>query len=159
MSNLGLERRLGKEKVLLHRTQVGDRYVLEAMREKGCNVGGEQSGHLILTDYSTTGDGLVAGLQVLAALVEADRPSSDILNQFEAVPQLLKNVRFNGGAPLETRKVKARIAAAKAELEGNGRLVIRKSGTEPLIRVMAEGDDAAVVQRIVDDICEAVATA
>ncbi len=159
MSNLGLERRLAKEKVKLHRTQVGDRYVLEAMREKGCNVGGEQSGHLILTDYSTTGDGLVAGLQVLAALVEAGRPASEILNQFEAVPQLLKNVRFNGGAPLETTKVKARIAAAEAELKGKGRLVIRKSGTEPLIRVMAEGDDAAVVQRLVDDICEAVAAA
>ncbi len=159
MSNLGLERRLAQEKVKLHRTQVGDRYVLEAMREKGCNVGGEQSGHLILTDYSTTGDGLVAGLQVLAALVEEGRPASDLLNQFEPVPQLLKNVRFEGGAPLETGKVKARIAAAEAELNGKGRLVIRKSGTEPLIRVMAEGDDAAQVERLVDDICEAVAAA
>jgi phosphoglucosamine mutase len=159
MSNLGLERRLAKENIKLHRTQVGDRYVLEAMREKGCNVGGEQSGHLILTDYSTTGDGLVAGLQVLAALVEEGRPASEILNQFEAVPQLLKNVRFNGGAPLETSKVKARIAAAEAELDGKGRLVIRKSGTEPLIRVMAEGDDAAQVERLVNDICEAVAAA
>jgi phosphoglucosamine mutase len=159
MSNLGLERRLAKDKVKLHRTQVGDRYVLEAMREKGCNVGGEQSGHLILTDYSTTGDGLVAGLQVLAALVAEGRPASEILDQFEPVPQLLKNVRFNGGAPLETGKVKARIAAAEAELKGNGRLVIRKSGTEPLIRVMAEGDDAALVERLVDDICEAVAAA
>jgi len=114
---------------------------------------------LILTDYSTTGDGLVAGLQVLAALVEEGRPASDILNQFEPVPQLLKNVRFNGGAPLDTGKVKARIAAAEKELKGHGRLVIRKSGTEPLIRVMAEGDDAALVERLVDDICAAVAAA
>jgi phosphoglucosamine mutase len=159
MSNLGLERRLAKDKVKLHRTQVGDRYVLEAMREKGCNVGGEQSGHLILTDYSTTGDGLVAGLQVLAALVEDGRPASELLDQFEPVPQLLKNVRFNGGAPLETSNVKKRIAAAEKELNGKGRLVIRKSGTEPLIRVMAEGDDAAQVERLVDDICEAVAAA
>jgi phosphoglucosamine mutase len=159
MSNLGLERRLAKEKVGLVRTQVGDRYVLEAMRTKGCNVGGEQSGHIILTDYSTTGDGLVAGLQVLAVLVEDGKPASEILNQFEPVPQLLKNVRFNGGAPLDANKVKARIAAAEAELKGHGRLVIRKSGTEPLIRVMAEGDDMAQVERLVDEICEAVAAA
>ena len=159
MSNLGLERRLAREKVGLVRTQVGDRYVLEAMRENSCNVGGEQSGHIILTDYSTTGDGLVAGLQVLAVLVEDEKPASEILNQFEPVPQLLKNVRFNGGAPLDTNTVKARIAAAEAELMGHGRLVIRKSGTEPLIRVMAEGDDLVVVERLVDDICEAVANA
>jgi phosphoglucosamine mutase len=159
MSNLGLERRLAEDKVKLHRTQVGDRYVLEEMREQGCNVGGEQSGHIILTDYSTTGDGLVAGLQVLAALVEEGLPASEILNQFDPVPQLLKNIRFNGGAPLDAAKVKSRIAAAEAELKGHGRLVIRKSGTEPLIRVMAEGDDAALVERLVDDICEAVAAA
>ncbi|MGI8611315.1 MAG: phosphoglucosamine mutase [Sphingomicrobium sp.] len=159
MSNLGLERRLAEKKVGLIRTQVGDRYVLEAMREKGCNVGGEQSGHIILSDYSTTGDGLVAGLQVLAVLVEEARPASEVLNQFEPVPQLLKNVRFNGGAPLDSKQVKARIAAAEADLKGHGRLVIRKSGTEPLIRVMAEGDDEALVERLVDDICEAVAAA
>ena len=159
MSNLGLERRLARDKVGLVRSQVGDRYVLEAMREKGCNVGGEQSGHIILTDYSTTGDGLVAGLEVLAALVEDEKPASEILNQFEPVPQLLKNVRFNGGAPLDAHTVKARIAAAEAELKGHGRLVIRKSGTEPLIRVMAEGDDMALVERLVDDICEAVGAA
>jgi phosphoglucosamine mutase len=159
MSNLGLERRLAKDKVGLIRTQVGDRYVLEAMREKGCNVGGEQSGHIILSDHSTTGDGLVAGLQVLAVLVEDGKPASEILDQFVPVPQLLKNVRFNGGAPLDAAKVKARIAAAEAELKGHGRLVIRKSGTEPLIRVMAEGDDLAQVERLVDDICEAVAAA
>ena len=159
MSNLGLERRLARDKVGLIRTQVGDRYVLESMREKGCNVGGEQSGHIILSDYSTTGDGLVAGLQVLAALVQEGKPASEILDQFEPVPQLLKNVRFNGGAPLDAAKVKARIAAAEKELKGHGRLVIRKSGTEPLIRVMAEGDDLAQVERLVDDICDAVAAA
>ena len=159
MSNLGLERRLGKDRVKLIRTQVGDRYVLETMRETGCNVGGEQSGHIILTDYTTTGDGLIAGLQVLAVLVEEGRPASEVLQQFEPVPQLLKNVRFNGGAPLDSKKVKARIAAAEAELQGHGRLLIRKSGTEPLIRVMAEGDDEALVERLVDDICDAVAAA
>ena len=157
MSNLGLERRLEQDGIGLHRTKVGDRYVLEAMREKDCNVGGEQSGHIILTDHSTTGDGLVAALQVLAALVDSGKPASEVLNLFEPVPQLLKNVRFNGGvAPLEVDSVRKRIAAAEAELEGRGRLVIRKSGTEPLIRVMAEGDDEALVRRLVDDICEAV---
>ena len=159
MSNLGLERKLGEAGIELIRTKVGDRYVLEEMRELGCNVGGEQSGHIILTDHATTGDGLVAGLQVLAALVESGKPASELLNQFEPVPQLLKNVRFNGGAPLDRADVKARIAAAEAELHGHGRLVIRKSGTEPLIRVMAEGDDAEVVERLVDDICAAVAAA
>ncbi len=159
MSNLGLERKLAEDGIGLIRCQVGDRYVLEAMREHGCNVGGEQSGHLILSDHATTGDGLVAGLQVLAALVETRQPASVMLNRFDPVPQLLKNVRFNGGAPLETDTVKASIASAEAELQGQGRLVIRKSGTEPLIRVMAEGDDPAVVQRLVDSICEAVQAA
>jgi phosphoglucosamine mutase len=160
MSNLGLERKLEGAGLKLLRTKVGDRYVLEEMRRTGCNVGGEQSGHIILTDHATTGDGLVAGLQVLAALVEAQAPASDLLRQFEPLPQLLKNVRFNGGSePLETDSVRRRIAAAEAELEGRGRLVIRKSGTEPLIRVMAEGEDAALVERLVDDICEAVQSA
>jgi phosphoglucosamine mutase len=160
MSNLGLERKLGDAGLKLLRTKVGDRYVLEEMRKTGCNVGGEQSGHIILSDHATTGDGLVAGLQVLAALVEAKAPASMLLRQFEPLPQLLKNVRFNGGAePLESDSVRKRIAAAEAELEGKGRLVIRKSGTEPLIRVMAEGDDPALVERVVDDICEAVRTA
>jgi phosphoglucosamine mutase len=160
MSNLGLERRLGEAGLKLVRTQVGDRYVLEEMRKSGCNIGGEQSGHIILTDHATTGDGMVAGLQVLAALVEANAPASALLRQFEPLPQLLKNVRFNGGSePLEADSVRKRIAAAEAELEGNGRLVIRKSGTEPLIRVMAEGDDPALVRRVVDDICEAVQSA
>jgi phosphoglucosamine mutase len=160
MSNLGLERRLGEAGLKLLRTKVGDRYVLEEMRARGCNIGGEQSGHIILTDHATTGDGLVAGLQVLAALVQAKKPASALLRQFEPLPQLLKNVRFNGGAePLETDRVRKRIAAAEAELEGRGRLVIRKSGTEPLIRVMAEGDDPALVERVVNDICEAIRTA
>jgi phosphoglucosamine mutase len=160
MSNLGLERKLGGAGLKLLRTKVGDRYVLEEMRKTGCNVGGEQSGHIILADHSTTGDGLVAGLQVLAALVESGAPASELLRQFEPLPQLLKNVRFNGGTePLETDSVRKRIAAAEAELEGRGRLVIRKSGTEPLIRVMAEGDDLALVERVVEDICEAVRTA
>ena len=156
MSNLGLERRLEEAGIALVRTQVGDRYVLEEMRARGCNVGGEQSGHIILSDYSTTGDGLVAALQVLAALVASGKPASQILRQFEPLPQLLKNVCFNGGKPLENAKVKRSIAAAERELEGKGRLLIRKSGTEPLIRVMAEGDDPALVQKVVDDICEAV---
>ena len=157
MSNLGLEQRLARDKIALKRTAVGDRYVLEEMRASGCNVGGEQSGHIILTDHATTGDGLVAGLQVLAAIVEEQKPASEVLDQFEPVPQLLKNVRFNGGEPLARKSVKDVIAAAEAELGKHGRLVIRKSGTEPLIRVMAEGRDRAAVERIVDEICAAVA--
>jgi phosphoglucosamine mutase len=160
MSNLGLERKLAEAGLALIRTKVGDRYVLEEMRAKGCNVGGEQSGHIILADHATTGDGLVAGLQVLAALVESKATASTLLRQFEPLPQLLKNVRFNGGAePLESDSVRQRIAAAESELEGRGRLVIRKSGTEPLIRVMAEGEDQALVERLVDDICAAVQSA
>jgi phosphoglucosamine mutase len=157
MSNLGLERRLGEVGLALHRSQVGDRYVLEMMRARGCNVGGEQSGHIILTDHATTGDGLVAGLQILAAMVDEGRPASALLRQFEPVPQLLRNVRYSGGAPLEQDEVQAVIADATRELDGHGRLVIRKSGTEPLIRVMAEGDDAALVERVVARICDAVA--
>ncbi|WP_300536515.1 phosphoglucosamine mutase [Sphingosinicella sp.] len=159
MSNLGLERYLGGLGLALERAKVGDRYVLEAMRAKGFNVGGEQSGHIILSDYSTTGDGLVAALQVLAVLVEDGRPASEVLTLFEPLPQLLKNERFNGGQPLDTDSVKGVIAAAEARLSGTGRLVIRKSGTEPLIRVMAEGEDMGLVERVVDEICEAVAKA
>ncbi|MDP9164182.1 MAG: phosphoglucosamine mutase [Pseudomonadota bacterium] len=159
MSNLGLERRLAQDGITLERTQVGDRYVLEAMRARGRNVGGEQSGHIILSDHSTTGDGLVAGLQVLAALIDHDKPASELLHLFEPVPQLLKNVRYAAGQPLDNASVKQCIADAEAELHGRGRLVIRKSGTEPLIRVMAEGDDAAQVERLVDAICQAVAKA
>jgi len=159
MSNLGLERRLAEEKIGLVRTKVGDRYVLEEMRSRGCNLGGEQSGHIILTDHATTGDGLVAGLQILACMVDSGRKASELLNQFEPVPQLLKNVRYETGEPLDDEAVIKRIAAAEARLKGRGRLVIRKSGTEPLIRVMAEGDDLAEVEAIVDDICAAVAAA
>jgi phosphoglucosamine mutase len=156
MSNLGLERCLKASGIGLVRTQVGDRYVLEEMRRNGYNVGGEQSGHIILSDYATTGDGLVAALQVLAAIVETQKPASELLHQFDPLPQLLKNVRFTGGQPLDSDPVKAAIADAEARLVGQGRLVIRKSGTEPLIRVMAEGEDPALVEQLVDQICEAV---
>jgi phosphoglucosamine mutase len=156
MSNLGLERFLQSQGLTLERTKVGDRYVLERMRAGGFNVGGEQSGHMILSEYGTTGDGLVAALQVLAELVRQGRPASEVLHLFEPLPQLLKNVRFAGGKPLEDASVQAVIAAAEAELEGIGRLVIRPSGTEPVIRVMAEGDDADQVTRLVDAICDAV---
>ena len=159
MSNLGLERHLATQGIKLIRTKVGDRHVLEAMRAQGYNVGGEQSGHIILSDYATTGDGLVAALQVLAELVESRLPASQLLHRFEPLPQLLKNVRFAGGKPLEAASVKAVIAEAEAELDGKGRLVIRPSGTEPVIRVMAEGDDPAQVERVVDRICDAVRAA
>ena len=159
MSNLGLERHLAAQGIGMIRTAVGDRHVLEAMRAQGYNVGGEQSGHIILSDYATTGDGLVAALQVLAELVWAGAPASELLHRFEPLPQLLKNVRFKGGKPLEAEAVKAVIAEAEAELTGSGRLVIRPSGTEPVIRVMAEGDDATQVERLVDRICDAVRVA
>lgn len=156
MSNLGLERFLHSIGLTLERTAVGDRYVLERMRSGGFNVGGEQSGHIILSDYATTGDGLVAALQVLAELVRQGKPASKVLHLFDTVPQLLKNVRFSGGKPLEADSVKRIIASAEGELNGKGRLVIRPSGTEPVIRVMAEGDDEAQVNRVVDAICDAV---
>lgn len=155
MSNLGLERHLQAEGLGLIRTAVGDRYVLEAMRRDGYNVGGEQSGHIILSDYATTGDGLVAALQVLAEIVQAGAPASEVLHRFDPLPQRLKSVRYTG-APLETDRVKALIVEAEAELDGKGRLLIRRSGTEPLIRVMAEGDDPAQVEAVVDRICAAV---
>jgi phosphoglucosamine mutase len=156
MSNLGLERYLGGHGLTLERTKVGDRYVLEAMRAKGFNIGGEQSGHIILSDYSTTGDGLVAALQVLSCLVDSGKPASEMLKLFEPMPQILKNVRFSGGAPLEQDMVQRAIRDGEAKLNGSGRLVIRKSGTEPLIRVMAEGEDPTLVEAVVDSICEAV---
>ncbi len=159
MSNLGLERHLEGHGLTLERTAVGDRYVLERMREGGFNVGGEQSGHMILLDYGTTGDGTVAALRVLASLVRSGKRASELLHQFDPVPQLLKNVRYAGGKPLDDAQVKAAIADAEAELAGKGRLVIRASGTEPLIRVMAEGDDAGQVERVVDTICDAVRAA
>jgi phosphoglucosamine mutase len=156
MSNLGLERYLNGRGLHLVRAKVGDRYVLEAMKAGGYNVGGEQSGHMILLDYATTGDGTVAALRVLASLVRSGKPASELLHVFDPVPQLLKNVRYEGGKPLDNPQVQAVIAEAEAALAGKGRLVIRPSGTEPVIRVMAEGDDQAQVEQVVDAICEAV---
>jgi phosphoglucosamine mutase len=159
MSNLGMERALNAAGLTLERTQVGDRYVMERMRHGGFNMGGEQSGHIILHDYATTGDGLMSALQVLAVLVESGRAMSDLARQFEPVPQLLENVRFTSGKPLEDAGVKSAIAAAEARMEGAGRLLVRPSGTEKLIRVMAEGDDAALVKRVVSDVSAAVRSA
>ncbi len=159
MSNLGLERYLAAQGLELVRTKVGDRYVLEAMRAGDYNVGGEQSGHMILTDHATTGDGTIAALQVLGELVRNGATASELLHLFDPVPQLLKNVRYDGGDPLAEASVQEAIASAEGELNGSGRLVIRKSGTEPLIRVMAEGDDEAQVHRLVDSICNAVEAA
>lgn len=156
MSNLGLERFLDGKGLSLVRAKVGDRHVLEAMKAGGYNVGGEQSGHMIMLDHATTGDGTIAGLQVLAALVKSGKRASELMHLFDPVPQLLKNVRFAGGKPLDDARVKAVIAEAEAQLSGRGRLVIRPSGTEPVIRVMAEGDDAAEVNQVVDAICDAV---
>jgi len=153
MSNLGLERFLTGHKLVLERTQVGDRYVAERMRAQGMNVGGEQSGHVILSDFATTGDGLVAALQVLAVVVERGRPASEVCRVFTPLPQRLKNVRFAGTSPLGDVQIQAAIRSAEATLNGHGRLLIRESGTEPLIRVMAEAEDAAVVTRLVDDLC------
>jgi len=151
MSNLGLERFLQGAGLSLARTQVGDRYV-EHMRQHGFNLGGEQSGHMVMSDFGTTGDGLVAALQVLAVMKQTDRPVSDLCRVFEPVPQILENVRFSTGVPLENEDVIAAIKAGEQKLGNSGRLVIRKSGTEPLIRVMGEGDDAALVQTVVAEI-------
>ncbi|TNE70077.1 MAG: phosphoglucosamine mutase [Rhodobacteraceae bacterium] len=160
MSNLGLERFLEAEGLRLERTAVGDRYVVERMRAGGFNLGGEQSGHIVMTDYATTGDGLLAGLQFLAAMVESGRKASELAQVFEPVPQLLKNVRYaTGQLPLEETQVKAAIADAEAKLSGNGRLLIRKSGTEPLIRVMAESVDEVILDAAVDSVVAAVEAA
>jgi phosphoglucosamine mutase len=152
MSNLGLERGLLADGLTLERTRVGDRYVMERMRSGGFNLGGEQSGHIILHDYATTGDGLMSALQVLAVMVETGRKMSDLARQFEPVPQLLQNVRYSAGKPLEAAAVKAAMADGEARLAGTGRLLVRKSGTEKLIRVMAEGDDPVLVESVVLDI-------
>jgi phosphoglucosamine mutase len=159
MSNLGLERLLHAEGLALHRTQVGDRYVAERMRAEGVNVGGEQSGHMILSDYATTGDGLLAALQVLAVLVERERPASEVLRLFTPLPQRLQSVRYTGASPLAAAPVRAAIAEAEAALAGAGRLLIRPSGTEPVVRVMAEGEDAALVERLVAFLCARIAEA
>lgn len=157
MSNLGLERFLTGRGLRLERTAVGDRYVVERMRGAGYNLGGEQSGHIVMTDYATTGDGLIAGLQVLAALADSGAAASELLRQFIPVPQMLKNVRYAAGAdPLSAETVRAEIAAAEARLAQSGRVLIRKSGTEPLIRVMAEAEDEAVLREVVDGIVAAV---
>jgi phosphoglucosamine mutase len=157
MSNLGLERYLQGLGLGLARTKVGDRYVVEHMRANGYNVGGEQSGHIVLSDFATTGDGLIAALQVLACVKDQDKPVSEVCRRFDPVPQILKNVRYKGGKPLEQDAVKSAIEDGEARLGATGRLVIRASGTEPLIRVMAEGDDADLVSQVVNDIAGVVA--
>lgn len=154
MSNLGLERYLDGRGLSLIRTQVGDRYVVERMRQQGYNVGGEQSGHIILSDYVTTGDGLISALQILAVVKAEEKHVSEVCNRFDPVPQLLKNVRYDGASPLELDSIKKAISGAETKLGNHGRLVIRASGTEPLIRVMAEGDDHAMVETLVDELCE-----
>ena len=159
MSNLALERFLETQKLALARTKVGDRYVVEHMRGHGFNVGGEQSGHIVLSDYATTGDGLLAALQVLAEVVRQGKPVSEVCSLFEPLPQVLKNVKFKGGNPLGDSLVKDAIRDAEARLGNQGRLVIRPSGTEPLIRVMAEGDDGKLVSTIVDDLCGVISKA
>ena len=160
MSNLGLERFLTGRGLRLERTKVGDRYVVEAMRAKGWNLGGEQSGHIVMTDYATTGDGLMAGMQFLAEMVRTGQPASHLARRFEPVPQLLQNVRFAAGqTPLEAARVQGAIAEAEATLSGKGRLLIRKSGTEPLIRVMAECEDEALLSRVVEGIVAEVKAA
>ena len=159
MANLGLERYLGSVGLSLARTPVGDRYVLEHMRENGFNVGGEPSGHIILSDYTTTGDGFVAALEVLSVVKRQGRPVSEICRRFEPLPQLLRNVRYKAGKPLESPHVQKAIDAGTARLNGNGRLLVRPSGTEPVIRVMAEGDDPIAVEQIVDEICGALTEA
>jgi phosphoglucosamine mutase len=156
MSNLGFERYLGRIGLDLVRVAVGDRYVVEHMRTGAYNIGGEQSGHIILSDYGTTGDGLIAALQSLAALVIRDRSASEVLGVFESLPQIQENVRFSGGAPLDDRRVREAIADGESLLGADGRLVIRKSGTEPVIRVMAQGDDEALIGNVVRDIVGAI---
>jgi phosphoglucosamine mutase len=156
MSNLGLERFLEGRGLVLERTKVGDRYVVEHMRKHNFNVGGEQSGHIVLSDFGTTGDGLVAALQVLACVKRLNKTVSQVCHRFDAVPQLLKNVRVSSGKPLEDKVVKQAIADAESELSTRGRLVIRASGTEPLIRVMAEGDDRSQIERIVNDLASLI---
>jgi phosphoglucosamine mutase len=156
MSNLGLEQFLRKIGLSLIRTQVGDRYVVEHMRAHDFNVGGEQSGHIILHDYNSTGDGLIAALEVLTTIVRAEKPASEVGRIFQPLPQLLRNVRFNGAPPLETEPVKNAVKAGEVRRGKTGRLLIRKSGTEPVIRVMAEGEDESLIAEVVDDICHAV---
>ena len=159
MSNLGFERYLGGLGLSLVRTPVGDRYVLEHMRAHGYNVGGEQSGHIILSDYTTTGDGFLAALQVLAVVKKQGQPVSKVCHRFEALPQVMKNVRYKSGKPLEDAKVRSAIEVAEQRLDGHGRLIVRPSGTEPVIRVMGEGDDKVLVEEVVDGVVDALTKA
>jgi phosphoglucosamine mutase len=159
MSNLGLERYLSQVGISLIRTPVGDRYVLDHMRSHGYNVGGEPSGHIILSDYTTTGDGLLAALQVLAVVKKQDQPVSKVCHRFDPLPQVLKNVRYKSGQPLENAQVRSAIKDAEARLDAHGRLVVRPSGTEPVIRVMGEGDDKVLVEEVVDGIVDALTNA
>ena len=159
MSNLGLERYLGSIGLNLLRTPVGDRYVSEQMREHGYNLGGEQSGHIIMSDYTTTGDGLLAALQLLAVVVRSGRPVSEVCHRFEPLPQVLKNVRYKNGQPLQNSQVQEAINDARSRLGNGGRILVRASGTEPLIRVMGEGDDARLVEAVVTDVVSALSTA
>ena len=154
MSNMGLERFLENLGLSLERTAVGDRYVVERMLERQANIGGEQSGHMVLTDFATTGDGLIAALQILAVLVQDGRPASEVCRLFQPFPQKLKNVRYKGACPLDMDEVKSRQADVERKLAGRGRLVLRKSGTEPLVRVMAEAEDANLVDEVVDQMCD-----
>jgi phosphoglucosamine mutase len=156
MSNLGFERHLATQGLDLVRTPVGDRYVIEQMRARGYNIGGEPSGHIILSDYATTGDGFVAALQVLAVVMRKNKPVSEVCHRFEALPQVLKNVRFKSGKPLENANVRSAIASAESRLGRGGRLLVRPSGTESVIRVMGEGDDKALVEAVVDDVIDAL---
>jgi phosphoglucosamine mutase len=156
MSNIGLERWLASQKLNLVRAPVGDRYVIEKMREGGFNVGGEQSGHIIFSDFITTGDGLIAALQVLAVLAEERRPASEVSHVFEPAPQILENVRYHNGSPLSDAKVQSGIKSCEARLNGCGRLLVRKSGTEPVIRVMGEGEDEKLVREVVREIVELI---
>ena len=157
MSNLGLERLLEGDGLKTIRTQVGDRYVVEAMRDGNYNVGGEQSGHVVLSDFVTTGDGTITALQVLSEIVHSGRTAAEICHQFDPLPQLLQNVRFQRGQqPLTTDAVKAAISAGEEKLNGSGRLLIRESGTEPVIRVMGEGEDPDAVKAVVGEICDTI---
>ncbi len=156
MSNLGLERYLSSIGIAVHRTAVGDRYIAEAMRDHKLNLGGESSGHIIMSDYATTGDGLVAALQIMAVIKEDGGPASDVCDRFDPVPQILRNVRHGGGAPLEAPRIRELIAGASDRLADGGRLIVRASGTEPVIRVMAEGDDRVLVETVVDELVAAL---
>jgi phosphoglucosamine mutase len=159
MSNAGLDRYLKSLGLTLARSPVGDRYVLEEMAKGGFNVGGEQSGHIILSDYATTGDGFVAALQVLAVVQKLQRPVSEVCHRFDPLPQILKNVRYKSGKPLDDNEVKSAISDGEKRLNGHGRLLIRSSGTEPVIRVMGEGEDRVLVEEVVDTIVTALGQA